>query len=278
MNTVNTTRDGLSTVDTRFYPEFWGTRTLSTTTINPDLVGEIRLIVSPVDAELGRGSAQVQISTRSGTNRYTGSASWNVRNSALDANTWSNNHDSYTDPISGVLYNSTPKNWSNLHQYSIAYGGPVKIPGVYDGRNKTFFYTLWDQNIRNTRDSVNVTVLTDTARQGIYRYWQGYNPLGWNASATLASPSYPLQATNASLIAVDQRGNPVRPIADPSSTTGTSGQAGFVPYSGSLICFSVFGTTRLDGDGNMVPFTAADCPGGTIRTGMRFARLSIPAG
>jgi len=269
MNTVNTTRDGLSTVDTRFYPEFWGTRVFSTTTINPDLVGEIRLIVAPVDAELGRGSAQVQISTRSGTNRYTGSASWNVRNSALDANTWTNNHTAYTDPISGVLYNSTPKNWSNLHEYSVAYGGPVKIPGIYEGTNKTFFYGLWDQNIRNTRDSVNVNVLTDTARQGIYRYFQGYNPIGWNPSATAAAPTFPLQTATASYIAVDQRGNPVRPPADPLSPTINPTQAGYIPYTGNLMCFSVFGTQKLSADGNMVPFTAADCPGGTA---------SIPTG
>ncbi len=262
MNTVNTTRDGLSTVDTRFYPEFWGTRVLSTTTINPDLVGEIRMIVSPVDAELGRGNAQIQIMTRSGTNKYTGSASWNVRNSALDANTWSNNHTAFLDPISGVLHNSTPKNWSNLHEYSAAYGGPVKIPGLYDGKNKTFFYALWDQNIRNTRDSVVTTVLTDTARMGIYRYWQGYNPVGWNPSATLANPSFPQQATTASLIAVDASGNPVRPIADPTSPTANPAGAGFIPYTGNLICFSVFGTQRLDSNGNMVPFTQNDCAGG----------------
>ena len=120
----------LSTNDTPVLSGVLGARgRCSTTTISPDLVGEIRLIVSPVDAEIGRGSAQVQISTRSGTNRYSGSASWNIRNSALDANTWNNNHTAFTDPISGVVYNSTPKNWSNLHQYSIAYGGPIKIPG-----------------------------------------------------------------------------------------------------------------------------------------------------
>ena len=125
---------------------------MSTTTILPDLVGEIRMILSPVDAELGRGNAQIQISTRSGTNQYTGSASWNVRNSALDANTWTNNHTAFTDPFSGDRYTNTPKNWSNLHQYTLAYGGPIKIPGLYDGKNKTFFYALWNQNIRNTRD------------------------------------------------------------------------------------------------------------------------------
>src|SRR6185436_19179669 len=137
----------------------------------------------------------------------------------MDANSWTNNHTAYTDPISGVLYNSTPKDWSNLHEYSISYSGPIKIPRLYDGKGKTFFFVLWDQNIRNTRDNVTTTVLTDTARQGIFRYWNGYNPLGWNPSATLATPVFPLQATTASFIAVDQRGNPVRPLADPLSAT-----------------------------------------------------------
>src|SRR5262249_25452775 len=54
-----------------------GDRLLSTTTLNPDLVGEIRLILAPVDAELGRGNSQIQITTRSGTNKFAGSAVWN---------------------------------------------------------------------------------------------------------------------------------------------------------------------------------------------------------
>jgi hypothetical protein len=102
-------------------------------------VGEIRLILSPVDAELGRGNSQIQISTRSGTNRYTGSAAWYVRNTALDANSWANNHNPFTDPATGKTTNSTDKPWRNNHQYSVSYGGPVKIPGIYDGQNKTFF-------------------------------------------------------------------------------------------------------------------------------------------
>ena len=130
------------------------------------LSGEIRLILSPVDAELGRGNSQIQIHTRSGTNKYTGSAAWYVRNTALDANTWSNNHTPFTDPGTGVTTNSTQKPWRNNHQYSIAYGGPVKIPGLYDGKNKTFFYALWAQNISNTRQVLYTPVLTDTARHG----------------------------------------------------------------------------------------------------------------
>ena len=66
---VNTTMDGMSVQDGRY-----NLGINSATRVNPDLVGEIRLIVAPVDAETGRGSGQVQILTKSGTNKFAGSA------------------------------------------------------------------------------------------------------------------------------------------------------------------------------------------------------------
>jgi len=259
MDSVNVTRDGITVNDVRNSTTIYGTNALSTTVLLPELVGEIRMILSPVDAELGRGNSQLQISTRSGTNRYTGSASWNVQNSALNANTWTNNHTTFTDPFSGDRTPYTPKTWSNLHQVTVAYGGPVKIPGLYDGKNKTFFYGVYNKSYRGTRDQVATTVLTDSARLGIFRYWSGYNPVGWNSTAPNV---YPMVTTNATLIAVDQDGKPVRPLADPLSPTNNPAASNFVAYNGSLTCFSVFGTQRLTEGGGMVPFTQADCPGG----------------
>ena len=261
LDTINVTRDGLSINDGRYAA---GTTTggaaitgkgrflLSDTTLLPDLVGEIRLILSPVDAELGRGNSQIQISTRSGTNRYTGSAAWYVRNTALDANTWENNHTPFSDPATGITTNSTQKPWINNHQYSVSYGGPVKIPGLYDGQNKTFFYTLWSQTISNTRQVIYTPVLTDTARLGIFRYFPFFAPAGFNANATVRNQQLPVTASTATWVAVDTAGNPVPPPGMPNGS----------PYTGQLTCFSVFGNSRLDTNGNMVPFTAADCPGG----------------
>lgn len=264
INTINATRDGLSMNDVRIAPQdssyvdngnqYAGYRMFSSTAMNPDLVGEIRLILSPADAELGRGNSQIQIRTRSGTNRYTGSASWNVRNSALDANTWLNNH-------TIVNGKATQPDWSNNHQYTISYGGPVKLPGLYDGESKTFFYGVWDQNIHNSRDTVNINVLTDTARMGIFRYYTNYAPTGWNPGNAILNPTFPLTATSATWVAVDVNGNPVPPPRNPDGTA---------PYTGQLNCFSIFGNQRLDGNGSMVPFAAADCAGGS--------RLLPPAG
>src|SRR5262249_12269065 len=110
INSINTTPHGLTIVDGPIHapkPTYLpGYNAFSPTTLVPDLVGEIRLILSPVDAELGRGNSQVQILTRSGTNKYAGSATWNIRNTALDANTWTNNH----TLIDGK---PTPLDWNN---------------------------------------------------------------------------------------------------------------------------------------------------------------------
>jgi hypothetical protein len=222
---VNTVRDGLSVSDGRFDNGVFGT-----TTINPDLVAEVRLILTPVDAELGRGNGQVQITTRSGTNEYRGSAVWNVRNSGMNANTWGNNND--VDALTGE-WSPTVPDWQNQHQYTLSFGGPII-------RNQSFFYALWDQQINRTRDLVEAPVLTGPARQGIFRYFDG-----WNNGDAGASTSGTTRAS------VDFLGAPLAP------TTNTDG----TPYTGAgLMCFSVFGDVKADGSA----FTAGDCPGGTI--------------
>ncbi len=214
-NTINTTRDGLSVTDTR-------NNILSgTTTVNPDLVGEIRIILSPVDAELGRGNGQIQIQTRSGTNKYTGSAVWNVRNTALAANSWANNRN--VDPFTKE-WSPTPLNWRNTHQYTVSYGGPII-------RNKTFFFALWDQNISRTRTLVTNNVLTDTARQGIFRYFDNCN--GGDAPAAVSA--FPASATAGVYPVVDFSGDPVAPPLNPNGTA----------YTGACAVTACLETSRL---------------------------------
>src|SRR5262245_12296594 len=83
---VNTVRDGVPVSDGRY-----DIGVSASTYVSPDLVDEVRVIVAPADAELGRGSGQVQMATRSGTNQFRGSLFWQNRNSALSANSWFNN-------------------------------------------------------------------------------------------------------------------------------------------------------------------------------------------
>src|SRR5262245_32136735 len=247
-NTINTTRDGLTVTDTR-------TGVLSaTTTMNPDTVGEVRVILAPVDAEYGRGNGQIQVLTRSGTNQFRGSAVYNNRNTKFTGNTWTNNEQ--RDSLTGK-WNPTPLNWRNTNQYTLSYGGPII-------KNKTFFFALWDQNMSVTKQTVTTPVLTDAARQGIFRYFEGWN----NADAHQLAPTFPANAATATIAVVDTAGNPLLGggFTPPRNPDGTA-------YTGSLRCFSVFGNIKTDGS----PFTQADCPGGQAVIGPAWDSLRTKA-
>src|SRR5206468_686928 len=192
-NMVNTTRDGLNVSDSRYENGVF-----STTVINPEMVGEMRVILAPVDAEMGRGNGQIQIATRSGTNRYTGSAVWSVTNSGLDANTWDNNND-----IVNGRWTPTQPDWFNRHEYTLGYSGPII-------RNKTFFFALWEQRFENERATVHATILSDCARNGIFRYFDGW--VNGNANTTLSG----VGATPTRAV-VDTFGNPLTPTTNPGA-------------------------------------------------------------
>ena len=83
---LNVTRDGINVMD-----QFINLGVNSTTFASVDEIAEVRVTTSPVDAELGRGSGQVQLLSRSGTNEFHGSLYDYHRNTVLNANDWFNN-------------------------------------------------------------------------------------------------------------------------------------------------------------------------------------------
>src|SRR5215467_7735182 len=211
LGTVNITRDGVDNVGAaRFGGSLGGA-----TYMSPDLIGEMRIVVAPVDAEMGRGNGQFQFMTRSGTNEFHGSGVWTIRNTAFDANTWANNRT--VNPVTGK-WQATPANWYNNHQLTASVGGPIV-------KNKTFFFALWDSALINGRTLQNPVVLTPCARRGIFRYFDNWNN-GNFFQATQATGTTPTIAV------VDGAGNPVAPGTNPNGT----------PFTGSLHYVSAFGT------------------------------------
>src|SRR5256712_635937 len=200
LSAVNVTRDGFNVTDGRYN---YGA--LTSTYTSPDLVEEIRIITAPVDAEFGRGSGQVQMVTRSGTNQFRSSAFWTNRNSALDASKWFNN------------FNGVPKDYENRSQFGARLGGPII-------KNKTFFFVLVDEQRYIIRQTFVGTVLTPLARQGIFRFFPGAD----NQNATQLNP------------AVDRNGNPVRP----SSATGDLQQFSVFGRDSSRPCFDPSGSIQ----------------------------------
>lgn len=93
-----------------------------------DALQEFKVTTSPYDAEAGRTSAGVvSMELKSGTNNLHGSAYEFAKRGYLDANSWANNYFGY------------PSSAHTEDQYGFEVDGPVYIPHVYNGRDKTFF-------------------------------------------------------------------------------------------------------------------------------------------
>jgi len=148
MSQINTTRDGLPTADGRYLD--WN-GAYSGTFTSPDLVEEVQVNVTSVDAAVGRGSGQVRLQTRSGGNEFHGALFHSNQNSRLAANNWFQN-------LVG-----TPKDYVNRNQFGGRVGGPII-------QNKAFFFFLYDGQRYLSKQETVGTVMTDEARQGIFRY------------------------------------------------------------------------------------------------------------
>ena len=90
-------------------------------------------------AEFGREAGQVNVSTKPGTNEYHGTAFEFLRNNDLDARAYdfSSASRSATNPSPA----STPY---RQNQYGFTLGGPVRIPKVFNGRNRLFFMSNFE--------------------------------------------------------------------------------------------------------------------------------------
>ena len=94
---------------------------------NPDGLQEFTIQAANFSAEYGGAGALVQLSSRSGTNAIHGNAFEFLRNTVLDARNFTNRA---PNPISPF----------KLNQFGGTVGGPIVIPHVYSGKDKTFFF------------------------------------------------------------------------------------------------------------------------------------------
>ena len=103
-----------------------------------DAIAEFKTLRGNYSAEFGRSaSGQINVVTKSGTNRIHGSAYEFFRNDVLNANSFINKYN---------LTVPKPRNVLRYNDFGYTVGGPVVIPHIYDGRDKTFFF--FSQEIR----------------------------------------------------------------------------------------------------------------------------------
>lgn len=116
-----------------------------------EALSEFKVLTSTFSSEFGRTSGGIEsFATKSGTNDYHGTAFDLFRNTALDANSWDNN------------FNGAPRPPDHQNDFGGSLGGPVRVPKLYNGKDKTFFFFSWEQ-YRNNPGTVSVDTLPTAA-------------------------------------------------------------------------------------------------------------------
>jgi len=120
-----------------------------------DAVEEMRVQTTMFDAAYGQSNGGALIyASRAGTNDLHGSFEWFYRNEALNANTWMNNK------------NGVARADDNREYYSGTVGGPLVLPKLYNGRDRTFFFTSIIYENRVNGKTYQGRVPTELERKG----------------------------------------------------------------------------------------------------------------
>jgi hypothetical protein len=120
-----------------------------------DDVEEIKVHTTLFDAQYGHSNGgAINVTTKSGTNQLHGTGYLYKRFSSLDANSWANNN-------AGL-----PKPPTNFYQAGYQFSGPVTLPKLYRGRNRTFFTTSFERDVNRTVQTRRARVPTLAERAG----------------------------------------------------------------------------------------------------------------
>jgi Carboxypeptidase regulatory-like domain/TonB dependent receptor len=167
-----------------------------------ETVGEFKVVTNGLSAEYGHTSGGiVDIVSKGGTNQIHGELFEYFKNDLLNANDW-------TD---GVLGN--PKSKYHDNDFGFAVGGPIVIPKVYNGTNKSFFYFNYEGKRHAEGGVVQYAAVPTLAERGMH-------------SPTDAVGTYDFDLSGIVLAGVDENNNPftVQPQAyDPAGAIGSDG-------------------------------------------------------
>lgn len=118
-------------------------------------------------AEYGQGAAQVNVAIKSGTNQLHGVAYDFLQNDALNPknpyNAWKNATQNAGLPL---------KDKYKQNQFGGALGGPLVIPHIYNGRNKTFWFGNYEVGLKRQSRAAAVLVPSNKERSGDFSDWQ----------------------------------------------------------------------------------------------------------
>jgi len=126
----------------------------------PDAIAEFRVQTNSMSAQFGRsGAAVLNVNIKSGANEPHGTLFEFLRNNALDAKNYFDASDAPIPPF-------------KQNQFGFSFGGPVEIPKVYNGRDKTFFFVDYQGTRVRSSQTVITTVPPEAWRKGDFSGFQ----------------------------------------------------------------------------------------------------------
>ncbi|MDE1176026.1 MAG: TonB-dependent receptor [Edaphobacter sp.] len=160
---------------------------------SPEAVQEVKVQTSIFDAQVGHGNGTVTNTViRTGTNKLHGAAYYVFQNTYLNANTYEK------VPNQNVATSArTPRNNDQLSQTGFVVDGPVYIPKIYDGRDKTFFMVSFERYASHTAINYSARVPTAAERTGDFSALctGGFNSAGLCQSGVqIYDPTSPVDA------------------------------------------------------------------------------------
>jgi hypothetical protein len=151
-----------------------------------DAIEEVTISMANPGAESsGQGAVQIKYVTRSGNNEFHGSLYEYHRNPSLNSNYWFNNRDrapvykpTGLECTAEQLRNEpdkckAPRDRVLLNQFGGRLGGPVIIPGLFNGRDKFFFFVNYEEFRLPTQRTRTRTIYHPMVEQGIFLYTVG---------------------------------------------------------------------------------------------------------
>ncbi|MBI4890213.1 MAG: TonB-dependent receptor, partial [Acidobacteria bacterium] len=122
-----------------------------------ETVAEVKVLSNGFSAEYGGSAGGVIVATtKSGTNQLHGSAYEYLRNEKLDAGNF------FAPWVNGQKVRAPLR----YNVYGATLGGPVRIPKLYNGRDRTFWFFAWEGSRRSQGDTDQFTVPDSVQRQG----------------------------------------------------------------------------------------------------------------
>jgi hypothetical protein len=170
----------------------------------PDAIAEFKTLRGQYSAEYGRNaSGQIDVVTKSGTNSLHGSAYEYLRNNAFDAKGYLNDY--LGNKPAAYRYND----------FGFTVGGPVWIPKIYNGRNKTFFFVSenWLREIADQNAAMAYVPTADERAGNFSNEWYQDSSGNWVQGPVNVCTAYTNTATTSVCTASGTQVSAISPTA-----------------------------------------------------------------